>query len=170
MQNEISYIPMEDDFRNALRKRYYAPLGRNIISISVMVVAFYVIVAFGASSGTKDGSLEFAGKHGGAMVVSMGALYFWLAIALAFFYLLFLFRLLRYKIHYKKDAEFGQIAKERVHITDVIYTPAGINIYWLDSQCIFTFTPDPYRHFSVGDAVTIYYLKFSKEYLAYEIS
>ncbi|PZF72408.1 hypothetical protein DN068_13730 [Taibaiella soli] len=163
---------MEDDFRKALRARYYVPVRKNIILISVMVIAFYVIVVSGASSGAKDGFLEFLGKREGGetVAVSMGALYFWLAIALGFFYLLFLFRLLRYKIHYKKDAEFGQIVKEKVHVTDVVYTPAGINIYWLDSESILTFTPEPYYHFKVGDSVAIYYLKYSKEYLAYDFS
>lgn len=53
-------------------------------------------------------------------------------------------------------------------ITKVFHTPAGINIYWLESDDIKTFTPNPYRHFNVGDQVVIYYLKYSKEYLAYE--
>jgi hypothetical protein len=72
-------------------------------------------------------------------------------------------------IHYKHDAAFGMIVKEQTSIIKVFDTPVGINIYWLGSDSIKTFTPDPYRIFREGDVVTIYYLKFSKEYLAYDI-
>lgn len=169
MENDITYIPMDDDFRNALRERYYTPLRKNIIFLTIVAVILYAIVVFGAISSAKDGMLEFESKKAVPVAVPIAALCFWLAITLGFFYAFGLTRFLGYKICYKKDAEFGQIMKERAHISDVIYTPAGINIYWLDSASILTFTPDPCRHFGIGDPVTIYYLKYSKEYLSYEV-
>lgn len=72
-------------------------------------------------------------------------------------------------IHYLEDADFGMIAKEKVSVINVFDTPSGINIYWLNSATIKSFTPDPYRIFREGDEVVIYYLKHSAEYLAYEL-
>ena len=78
-------------------------------------------------------------------------------------------KIYRYKRHYYQDYQLGHLIKEFVVITKVFDTPSGINIYWISSDAIKTFVPNPYRRFREGDLVFIYYLKYSKEYLAYEL-
>jgi hypothetical protein len=150
--NEISYVPMDEDMQFTLYAKYTMPLQRNIILLIVISLLFYGIVAGAANTGTP------------------GSFYLLLAIVMSGidFFMVFT-TLLQYNLAYKKDAQFGKIVKEKAHISAVYSTPVGYNIYWLDSLSIMTFNPDPYRSFNVGDAVTIYYLKFSKQYLAYEI-
>lgn len=152
IENEISYVPMEEDMQFALYAKYTMPLQRNIILLIVISLLFYGIVAGAADTGTS------------------GSFYLLLAIVMSgidFFMIYTTF--LQYNLPYKKDAQFGQIVKEKAHISAVYSTPVGYNIYWLDSRSIMTFNPEPYRNFKVGDPVTIYYLKFSKQYLTYEV-
>lgn len=107
---------------------------------------------------------------GGAFFGKDGFNYFILLLLIPFGYIIMIFygKLSKQNLHFFKDSEFGFIIKEQMTITKVFHTPAGINIYWLDSDDIKTFTPNPYRYFNAGDQVVIYYLKYSKEYLAYE--
>lgn len=145
---------MEPDFREEIRNRYIKPYKRNMSAlISCLIFVYIVIIGGQFLTGDKI-------NPGPLIVVTIGFLFvFWLAYP----------KFKKMNIYYKNDAEFGMIVKERTSITKIFDTPAGINIYWLDSDSIKTFTPDPYRIFREGDVVTIYYLKFSKEYLAYEL-
>lgn len=148
------YIKMESDFREETGNRYYKPYKRNMgVLISCLVLAYMLII--GGQLISQSGKINPAPL----IVVTTGFLFaFWLAYP----------KFKKMNIHYKYDAAFGMIVKEQTSIIKVFHTPAGIDIYWLDSDSIKTFTPDPYRNFREGDVVTIYYLKFSKEYLAYE--
>jgi len=134
----------------------------------VVSLIFYLLVMLAANSSSKDGTIELLGRRENALVTVT-------SFNIVFTIVLIIFNLKAYSqfrsqnICFLKDAEFGMIVKEQMCITKVFDTPAGINIYWLDSDSIKTFTPDPYRIFREGDIVTIYYLKFSKEYLAYEL-
>jgi hypothetical protein len=145
-------IPMEEPYRQQLRKNYQVPLWKNTIMIAVV---------FGGFSLLAFQNILFES-------VSYWFLLFFVPLLIICYF--FYKRLEQYKIHYLKDAVFGFIIKERVTIIKVLETPASINIYWLDCDSIKTFTPDPYRYFNVGDQVVIYYLKYSKEYLAYEMA
>lgn len=149
---------MEPDFREAIKNRYIKPYKRNIsVLVTCLIFAYIVIVGGQLWVSLPEGKINSAPLA----VVTIGFLFaFWLAYP----------KFKKMNIHYKHDAEFGMIAKERVSIVKVFDTPAGINIYWLSSYSIKTFTPDPYRIFREGDIVTIYYLKFSKEYLAYDLN
>ncbi|PZF72409.1 hypothetical protein [Taibaiella soli] len=168
MGNEMTYIPMEDDLKSALRDRYYAPLGGNIILTTAVAIIFYLVVVLGADSAAVNGVIKLTGK-GSTSYISESSFCFWLAVGIVIVYIFCIFNFCSMNVHFKQDAEFGQIVKEKVHITSAYETPMGYNIYWLDSESILSFTPEPYRHFYVGDVATIYYLKFSKEYLAYEV-
>lgn len=170
MENEITYIPMDDDFHREIMERYTKPFREQMTLMGIVCVICYVIAL--AAISQKDYSNRIPENHFGRPSAPHSAteLFFWTTgIVIAVFWFT-LVKARRSKRHYKEDADFGYIAKERVHISSVYPTPAGINIYWLDSESILSFTPDPYRHFSVGDPVTIYYLENSKEYLAYDFS
>ena len=144
-------IPMEEDYRLQLRNQYLKPLRRSTIAIVIFVIVILFIMG-GA----------FFGKDGFNYFILL------LMIPIGFVIMIFYGKLSKQNLHFLKDSEFGFIIKEQVTITKVFETPAGINIYWLDCDAIKTFTPDPYRYFNEGDQVVIYYLKYSKEYLAYE--
>jgi hypothetical protein len=145
-------IPMEEDYRMQLRNQYLRPLRRSTIAIVIFVVVILCIT--GAAFLGRDGFNVFS-----------------LLLLIPFGYVIMIFygKLSKLNLHFFKDSEFGFIIKERVTITKVFETPAGINIYWIDCDAIKTFTPDPYHYFNAGDQVVIYYLKYSKEYLAYEM-
>jgi hypothetical protein len=149
----IEEIPMEEPYRQQLRNQYLKPLRRGTIAIVIFVIIILSII-------------------GGAFFGTDGLSYFILLLLIPFGYIIMIFygKLSKQNIHFLKDSEFGFIIKEQVTITKVFETPAGINIYWIDCDAIKTFTPDPYCHFYAGDRVVIYYLKYSKEYLAYEMS
>jgi hypothetical protein len=145
-------IPMEEDYRLHLRSRYHKPFRRNAISMVNIGIALLALI--GVAFYRKDGLNYYA---------------LFLLIPYGLLMMIIYPKLIKHNRHFLKDSEFGFIIKERVTITKVFHTPAGINIYWLDSDDIKTFTPDPYRHFNQGDEVVIYYLKYSKEYLGYDI-
>lgn len=155
---QLEYIPMEADFRQEIRYRYIKPLRRNISILTGCLLLIYALISISILP-TKE--QEAKSVLAGMLFVTVGFLimFIWFAYP----------KFRKLNLHYLKDAEFGQIIKERTYITKVFDTPAGINIYWLGCDAIKTFTPDPYRIFREGDWVTIYYLKFSKEYLAYEL-
>jgi hypothetical protein len=144
-------IPMDEPYRQQLKDRYTRPLQRNTIVISIFVIG--ILLAVGVALSGKTGSIFFL---------------LLLLIPFGYFIMSFYSTLSRHNLHFYKDAEFGFIIKEQMTISKVFHTPAGINIYWLESDDIKTFTPNPYQHFHEGDQVFIYYLKYSKEYLAYE--
>ena len=146
-------IPMENAYRHQLRKEYERPLMKNTIMMAILFLGFSLLI-FQNNLFNKEANY---------------ILPFFLIPMLLVCYKLYL-RLKLHKLHYLMDADYGFIIKEQMTITKVFHTPAGINIYWLDSDDIKTFTPNPYRHFNVGEQVVIYYLKYSKEYLAYEIA
>ncbi|WP_190277364.1 hypothetical protein [Taibaiella lutea] len=148
---------MEPDFREEIRGRYIRPYKRNMtVLISCLILAYIVITGGQLLAGQPENKINFAPL----IVVTIGFIFaFWLAYP----------KFKKMNIHYKHDAEYGMIVKEQTSVIKVFDTPAGINIYWLDCDAIKTFTPDPYRAFREGDVVTIYYLKFSKEYLAYDL-
>lgn len=151
--NEIETIPMEESYRQQLKSRYLVPLKKNAIAIAVFTVCVSaLIITF---------SLSWEGHSN----------YYLLLLLLPLIFVCFQLyqKMAQHNLHYFKDADYGMIIKERCTITRVFTTPAGINIYWLDSDSIKTFTPDPYRNFIQGDTVFIYYLKYAKEYLGYEI-
>lgn len=143
-------IPMEEDYRQQLLKNYQRPRRINTIMIGIVFLGFSFLL------------------FQNILFQSVNHIFLLLLAPLVVICYLFYKKLEQYKIHYLKDALFGFIIKEQVTITKVFETPAGINIYWIDCDAIKTFIPDPYRYFNTGDQVVIYYLKYSKEYLAYE--
>jgi hypothetical protein len=149
MIEPIALIPMEHDFRRQVRGSYTIPFYRNsLILVLFMGGCTFPIIKTaiaGADYNTLWGLLPFA---------LLG---------------LFIYpKIYRHKRHYYKDYQLGYVVKEFVAITKVFDTPSGINIYWLSSDAIKTFVPDPYRIFREGDLLFIYYLQYSKEYLVYE--
>jgi len=158
MENEITYIPMDDEFREEIKRRYTRPRNFHMTLLTVIFFGFYLAFLFATDRAWDHIMLTL-------IAVSIGFMY--KAVA---FYLTGMFFFLRYKVSYLKDAVRGEIAKEKVHIIKAEHTPAGISIYRVDSESIMTFIPDPHRNFNVGDSVTIYYLENSKEYLAYDFS
>jgi len=152
MENNISYIPMEPALQQALKDRYTKPFRRNVMSLIISLLIIYGFIIFSLLYFKAVSVAPFA-------VVTIGfLLVFWMAYP----------KFKKMNLYYLDDANFGQIVKEQTYITKVFDTPAGINIYWLNCAAVKTFTPDPYRLFSEGDHVTIYYLKYSQDYLAYE--
>jgi hypothetical protein len=143
-------IPMEEPYKQQLLKNYQGPRRKNTIMIGIVFFGFSILL--------------FQNILFERVNYAILLLFLPLVVICYMFYK----KLEQYKIHYLKDAVFGFIIKEQVTITKVFETPAGINIYWLDCDAIKTFIPDPYRYFNEGDQVVIYYLKYSKEYLAYE--
>lgn len=144
---------MEEPYRQQLKKQYQVPLRKNGIMVAVFMVCISVlIIVF---------SLNWQGSPNYYLLL--------LLLPLAFICWLLYKKLAQHNIHYFKDYEYGMIIKERTSITRIFATPAGVNIYWLDSDSIKTFTPNPYRNFIQGDKVIVYYLKYAKEYLGYEI-
>ncbi len=141
-------VLMEHPYREALRKKYINPLR---VHLSILLFFFFTVPFI--------------------IVVQKGFDMFIIVILIIFFFVFssFFFAVIRHKLHYYKDYKFGFVIKERFVITRTMQTPSGICIYWLSSNDIKSFTPDPYRIFNTGDEVTIYYLKHSKEYLAYEL-
>lgn len=156
---------MEPGFKLSLEARYKVPFRNNMAVLTILTVLVYLAVA-AAHHATATKALLKAATGAEAQTI-----YFELLLALPFLYIYIhtYFLLAKRGIHYLKDAQFGFIVKERMTISKVFDTPSGINIYWLASDDIRSFVPDPYRHFREGDTVSIYYLKHSKEYLAYEL-
>lgn len=148
---------MEPDFRRKIRDKYYKPYKRNMVFLISCLILIYLLIVSGLLfTGDPENKISVTPF----VVVTIGFLaVFWLSWP----------KFRKMNIHYKQDAEFGMIVKEQTAVIRVFPTPAGINIYWLDSDSIKTFTPDPYFALSEGNNITIYYLKFSKEYLAYEL-
>ena len=147
---------MEAAFQQALKERYTKPFRKNVTVLIASLIIFYGLIIFSLFS-FKDKVSPLS--IGPIIVITLGfLLVFWMAYP----------RFKKMNIHYLDDAGFGQIVKEQTYITKVFDTPAGINIYWLNCAAVKTFTPDPYRTFREGDTVTIYYLKYSQDYLAYE--
>lgn len=149
MEN-IELIPMEADYKEQLKKAYIKPFRRNVILISCFLFFIPLFIVYKAIDQANYFILLFL-------------------LLFGYFYLFLLNKFRQMKRHYYEDAQLGYIIKEQTVVTRVFNTPAGITIYWLSSEDIKTFTPDPYRHFREGEVVTIYYLKHSKEYLAYEL-
>lgn len=146
-------LPMEEPYRLQLRDQYLKPLRRSTIGMVIFAIA---ILAMLGAAFFRNGGLHYA--------------VLLLLIPLGYIFMVFYNKSSKHNLHFFKDSEFGFIIKEQMTIIKVFDTPAGINIYWLDSDDIKTFTPNPYRHFKQGDQVVIYYLKYSKEYLAYELN
>ncbi|WP_118974565.1 hypothetical protein [Taibaiella koreensis] len=147
---DINLIPMEEDYKDQLRLAYLRPLRKGVGLLS----AFTFLIAFMG---------VYIAIHRSAYHI----LFFLLPLGFAYLYILN--KLRQVKLHYYKDYRLGYIVKEQVKITKVFDTPSGINIYWLSSEDIKSFVPDPYRIFREGDRVFVYYLKHAKEYLAYEL-
>lgn len=158
-------ITMEPGFKLNLEARYKVPFRNNMAVLTILTVLVYLAVAAAHHAAATKGSFR------PALGADTRTIYFELLLALPFLYIYIhtYFLLAKRGIHYLKDAQFGFIVKEHMTISKVFDTPSGINIYWLASDEIKTFVPDPYRHFREGDTVFIYYLKHSKEYLAYEL-
>lgn len=157
MENEITYIPMDATFREEIKRRYTKPRNLHMTLLTIVFFGFYLMFLCAVDKGWDHPFWTIAAVTIGFMFKAV------------LFYVIMMFFFLQYKICYLKDANLGQIAKERMLITKAERTPAGISIYWLDSESIMTFIPDPQRFFNAGDTVTIYYLKYSKEYLSYEV-
>ena len=142
---------MEPAYRKELREKYLGPLRWKIALIIIMFLVLSApFLKWPMPPDQLRTSLVFIG-------------------ALAFFCFSSYLMVRRNRRSYFEDAQYGFVIRERMAVTKVFSTPAGINIYWLDSSDIPTFSPDPYRIFHVGDPVTIYYLKYSRKYLAYEL-
>jgi hypothetical protein len=157
MENKVSYYPMDAAMQQELRAKYVRPFKRNIITLVSTLLLIYLLIIVGQFFFTDQSSGIAWGPF---LVVTIG------------FLLVFLMAYPKFKnmnIHFLKDAESGRIAKAQVHIINVFDTPSGINIYWLDSPVIKSFTPEPYRTFRNGDVVVIYYLEHAAQYLAYEL-
>jgi len=150
-----------------LEQRYRRPLRANIAIVTLVLWTVYLLIMLGANSASVSGAIKLHGRGSNTVVTTMG---FKVALTVfsSFIYLQMVVQYRSRNRHYLKDAASGRIVKERMHITKVFDTPAGINIYYLDSAEIRTFTPDPYRIFHEGDSVVIYYLEHSLKYLAYE--
>ncbi len=146
----MELIPMEADYKEELKRAYLKPLRRNVALLSCFLAFIPLLIVY--------------------LAISQGNYFILLFLLLfGYFYLFLLHKFRQVKRHYYEDAQLGYIVKEQTIVTKVFPTPVGINIYWLSSEDIKTFTPDPYRHFREGERVTIYYLKHSKEYLAYSL-
>lgn len=157
MIGKREYITMETNFREEIRSRYTKPYRRNITMLIAGALTIFIMIASAYfASKAKDPNTGYA-----PFVIT--------AIGFTVVGLMAYPKFKKMNIHYRHDAEFGMIVKEQTAVIKVFDTPAGINIYWLDSDSIKTFTPDPYRIFREGDVVNIYYLEHAGEYLSYEI-
>lgn len=165
MEEDITLIPMEPAFRQQVEDRYRVPLRDRLTRLVVTaVILFFVIVL--ASNRTEQGFVWTSGDgegRGGYLMIDAI-----IAVAMLGMGFVVYGKLAAMNRHYLYDAHFGYIVKEKVSITKVFDTPSGINIYWLSSEEIKTFVPEPYRSFRRGDTLTIFYLKHAREYLAYE--
>lgn len=157
---------MEPDFRYSLEARFRAPFRRNVIVMTIIFVLLYAIIIT-ATNYREEGWIWFSPEREERWFLLIFDIL--LSLALLRIYFRMYNRFVQMNRHYLQDAAFGFIIKEQMSITRVFDTPSGINIYWLSSDDIKTFVPDPYRIFRKGDQVFIYYLKYSKEYLAYEL-
>jgi hypothetical protein len=146
----MELIPMEPDFRLQVKKNYAIPFYRNTFTLSVFM-AFCTFPLLRTAIAETNWEM------------------LWGLLPLALLALFIFPKIYRYKRHYYKDYQLGYVVKEFVVITKVFDTPSGINIYWLSSDAIKSFVPSPYRILREGDLLFIYYLKYSKEYLAYEL-
>lgn len=150
-------IPMEADFQREIKEKYTKPYRRNMIVLVLSLSVIYGAILMGQIF-LRDAGSEM--NYTPVIITTIG------------FILVFFMAYPKFKkmnIHFLEDATFGMIVKERMSVINVFDTPSGINIYWLDSPVIKSFTPDPYRIFREGDEVVVYYLKYSAQYLAYEI-
>lgn len=145
----VALVPMEPDFREEIRRKYTGPLLRNGLAFGLFIGYFSFLIISDVIRGHDYDML-------------------YVFIPFLLVGLVIVPKIYRYKRHYYKDYQLGYVVKELVVITKVFDTPSGINIYWLSSDAIKTFVPNPYRIFREGDLLAIYYLKYSKEYLDYE--
>lgn len=148
---------MEPDFKNEIRRKYTVPYKRNMMVLVLSLLVIYGAILSGILF-SKDANAEM--NYTPVIIMTIGFI-------LVFFMAYPKFKKMNF--HFWEDAEFGMIVKERMSVINVFDTPSGINIYWLDSPIIKSFTPDPYLIFREGDEVIIYYLKYSAQYLAYEV-
>lgn len=147
--NNIEWIPMEKEYKNQLKYAYFRPLRRNMILLFLSMVSIPTRIIYR--------SIERNDYYVLLFIIPFVCVYAFFADWLA-----------KYKLHYYHDYKLGHIMKESTFITQVFPTPSGTNIDWLGSASIKTFIPNPYHGFSQNDPIIIYYLKNSKEYLAYE--
>lgn len=168
-EQSIELIPMEAAFKLGLEGKYRKPFRNNVTIMTIAFLLLYLFILAACSATAINGLIKTSSRSGQVSMVKVAVFDTGLTIVAVLLYLHLFAKFARMNIHYLKDADFGFVVKERMVISKVFPTPAGIHIYWLDSPAIKTFTPDPYRHFREGDSVAIYYLKHSKEYLAYEV-
>jgi len=147
---QLEWIPMTPDFRRQVRNRYRIPLYLSTFMLAGFMALFSVPFIRTALEDNNPDML-------------------WAQLPFTLMGLLIYLKIYRHKRHYYRDYQWGHVVKERVAVTKVFDTPSGINIYWLSSETIKSFVPDPYRLLRKGDVLAIYYLKYSKEYLAYEL-
>lgn len=161
----IEYIPMDAELKLSLIDKYRKPFRSNVIILTVVFVLLYLIIFLSSNGFLKDASVPDSNTGG------MRSILFNIGLPAIMFivYSNVYSKFKKMNIHFLKDAESGMIAKAQMCIINVFDTPSGINIYWLDSPVIKSFTPDPYRTLRNGDVVVIYYLEYSAQYLAYEL-
>ncbi len=146
----LSLVPMEPEFRVEIKRRYTNPLQRNGIVFGLFISYFGFLIISDAIE-QRDADLLY------------------IFIPFLLLGLVIVPKIYRYKRYYYQDYQLGYVVKELVAVTKVFDTPSGVNIYWLSSDAIKTFVPDPYRHLREGDLLFIYYLRYAKEYLGCDL-
>jgi|GEM_PF-5437663 len=166
--NDIELIPMNPGYRRQLKNRYCTPLLLRLIFCFIFLTFIHLLVL---SSALDNGEQYITIITSRMRKVTLSREALTTTILFSFLSLGYLTvkTLTRIGRHYYKDYRLGHIVKEYAHISNVVDTPAGIYIYWTDSDVIFTFVPDPPRILAIGTPVTLYYLRYTKECLRYEI-
>ncbi len=68
-----------------------------------------------------------------------------------------------------RDYKSSTIIKEQAKIEGVLATPAGLTVYVLDSKAIPSIVTENEHSLAIGQAINIYYLKYAKSLLKYEV-
>jgi len=166
--NETDLILMEPGYRQHLKNKYYTPLILRLLFCGLFLITVHLLI-LGNGLEHADPNITIIKARFHKVSISKGA--FISTILCSFLTLGYttIKMLTAIGRHYYQDYRFGYVIREHTCISRIMPTPAGINIYWLNSDAIFTFMPDPYVVLTEGAPVIISYLKYTKELLKYEL-
>lgn len=170
--NNPTTCPMEADCRSWLLKTHVRPLKRKaIIAITASVIAITTSLL-----SPREGRLVYSVLHPRIVRSNITATismedFIFINVSIVLLCMLIFYALIINTKSYRfyRDYKSSTIIKEQAKIEGVLATPAGLTVYVLDSKAIPSIVTENEHSLAVGQAINIYYLKYAKSLLKYEV-
>jgi len=162
---------MPEGVYNTLQSDYKSKRKMHLIKFLIPVIVFSIIICFLFlyNDGNKIIFRKFFTTNGEEVFFKMNK---YLVTLIALFFTAF-FSFIIYKFsskvnsYLKKEINEKKVIKEIVTISQSHTTPAGITIYWTDSENIQALEPSEISY-EMGEQIQIYYTPYSKHILKIE--